>query len=346
MVDSVARRASVLVALGIAASTGCGGISQRHVGDNESGAGGDVGSGGNPTGGRGGKGGVGANGGSVATGGGDDGGSTFTGGVGGSGYTGGSGAVGGSVYTGGSGAVGGSVYTGGNGAVGGSFTIGGTGGVPVGGMGTGAAPSDPYAIPWEWSGELLPEKNSFGLAGNLYFSTDCSDTEGRLPCTLGDPSLQGPDGKHGWATSSTVVCARGTAPQVVVDPNTGAPAYELQWGALLGIGMYQPGGNVFDAKAHGIVGFHFELFGVAPADLRVYVLTPETIGISHFVTIPVTASSQHKVLFAEALQGAWVTNPSALDVSRLSGIDFHVYTNTVGPRAFDFCIMNLRAIVQ
>jgi hypothetical protein len=342
MVDTVARKASVLVALGLMASTACGGLSQRQVGDNESGAGGDGASGGNSTGGRGGNGGVGGSvGGSVYTGG-------VGGGVGGSVYTGGvGGGVGGSVYTGG---VGGSVYTGG---VGGSFPQAGTGGVgvggsmPTGGMGTGGVPSDPYAIPWEWDGYVSPKRNIFGLEGGFYFATDCTSTaERNLPCTEGDPILSGPDGQFGWALSETVACARGKAPQVIIDPTTGVPAYELQWGALLGIAMNQQGESVFDARARGIVGFAFDLSGVAPPTLRVNVVTPETLGASHFVTVPVTPFSQNALIFGEALQGTWVVNPAALDMSRVSAIEFHVSTNSAIPTEFDFCISNLRAILQ
>jgi hypothetical protein len=330
MVDSVARRANVLVALGLAASTACGGLSQRQVGDNESGAGGDGASGGNATGGRGGTGGVGAD---------------YTGGVGGSVggsvYTGGVGAVGGSMYTGGSGGVGGSVYTGGVGGVGAGYTGGVGGNVPTAG-----APSYPFgSIPWESDGYISANRNIAGLEGGFYFATDCtSAAERNLPCTEGDPGLSGPDGQYGWALSETVACARGKAVHVVADPATGVPAYELQWGALLGIAMYEPGDSVYDATARRVIGFAFDLSGVAPPELRVNVVTPETIGASHFVTAPVTPFSQQTLFFADAWQGSWIANPSALDTTRVSAIEFHVSTNTSGPTAFDFCISNLRVI--
>jgi hypothetical protein len=334
MVDSVAKRAGVLVALGLAASTACGGISQRNVGDdNESGSGGDGASGGNPTGGRGGKGGVGADGGSFTTGGSDDGGSTFTGGVGGA--VGGTGAVGGS-FTGGSGAVGGS-FTGGTGGVG----VGGS--MPVAGAASGGAASNPYAIPWDFSGYVAPERNILGLAGGLYFSNDCRINDGTLPCTERDPKLVGPDGEYGWAVSEVVACARGTAPQVVADPSTGEPAYQLQWGALLGIAMYQPEDSVFDATAHGIAGFTVDIVGVAPADLRINLVTPETIGVSHFITVILPTSTQ-TILFTDVLQGNWVSGPVPFDPTRLSSIEFHVYTNATSPKPFDFCITNLQAV--
>jgi hypothetical protein len=319
MVDSVARRANVLVALGLAASTACGGLSQRQVGDNESGAGGDGASGGNATGGRGGTGGVGAD---------------YTGGVGGS--------VGGSVYTGGvGGSVGGSVYTGGVGGVGAGYTGGVGGNVPTGGV-----PSNPYgSIPWESDGYISSNRNIAGLEGGFYFAKDCpSAAERNLPCTESDPGLSGPDGQYGWAVSETVACARGKAVQVVADPATGVLAYELQWGALLGIAMYEPGESVYDATARRVIGFAFDLSGVAPLELRVNVVTPETIGAPHFVTALVTPFSEHTLLFSDARQGSWIVNPSALDTSRVSAIEFHVSTDAWAPKAFDFCISNLRVI--
>jgi hypothetical protein len=82
---------------------------------------------------------------------------------------------------------------------------------------------------------------------------------------------------------------------------------------------------------------------VAPSNLRVNVVTPETIGSSHFVTIALPAFGQ-AVLFSDALQGAWVTTPTPLDTSRLSSIELHVHTDAAAPKPFDFCITNLRGI--
>jgi hypothetical protein len=327
MVEPAARRACVLWALGVFAMTACGGISERHVGDNEGGSGGDGGTGGPATGGRGGKG-VGAIGGSSATGGGVDGGSTFTGGTG---------ATGGSGANGGKGAFGGTAGT-----TAGWSSSGGT--VPVGGFPSGGAPSNPYAIPWYESGYVSPEANLFGIEGQLYFATDCeSASVSNLPCTQPNNSLLGPDGQYGWAVSSTVACARGIATQVSVDPVTGFPAYDLQWGVLLGIRLYQPGLEVFDAKAYGVGGFLVDIAGVAPGDLRVNVVTLETVGTAHFVTLP-TQQRDAAILFDQAQQGAWIPNPVPLDTSRITGIEFHVYTNANAPQPFDFCISNLRAI--
>jgi hypothetical protein len=332
MVESAVRRAFVLSALGLAAMTACGGISERHVGDNESGSGGDDGTGGTSTGGRGGRGGngvgggVGANGGNSATGGSDDGGSTFTGGTGGTG-----GSVGGGTD--------GGTFTGGNGALGGT-----AGTVPIGGSPSGGTPSD-YPIPWQWNGYIAPETNVFGVSGRFYFSTDCSTAAPDLQCTRGDAGLVGGDGQEGWSVSQSVACARGVAPQVTNDPGTGSPAYDRQWGALLGIMLYPPDQGVFDAQAHGVAGFRVDIAGIAPSDLRVNVVTRETMGNSHFVVLPVP-SRDAPILFDEALQGAWVPNPVPLDTSRLIGIEFHVYTNASAPKPFDFCISNLRALTR
>jgi hypothetical protein len=347
MVVSLAKRACVLATLGLAASTACGGISTRHVGENESGSGGNGETGGNGSGGRGsggrgsggsttGVGGVGADGGAFTAGGvggvgGGDGGS-FAGGVGASG---GVGAVGG-VGVGGTIPVAGGI--GGVGAFGGSGAVGGS--VPVGGQ-----PSVPYRIPWESNGYVSPHENQFGIEGNLYFSTDCAaaSTAG-LPCTEGDPNFVGPDGQVGWALSDVVACVRGSAPQVINDPTTGMPAYDLQWGALLGIALWDPAsGATVDATSRGIIGFTFDIVGVAPSDVRVNLVTPETIGVSHFFTVPLPGVNG-TVLFSEVLQGPWVLMPRPFDPTQLSSIEFHVYTNASAPRPFDFCIMNLRAV--
>jgi hypothetical protein len=299
MVEPAARRAWALWALGVFAMTACGGISERHVGDNE---GGDGGTGGPSTGGRG-----------------------------------GTGATGGHAANGGKGAFGGTAGT-----MAGGSSSGGT--VPVGGLPSGGAPSHPYAIPWYESGYVSPEANRFGTEGHLYFATDCeSASVGNLPCTQPNTSLLGPDGQYGWAVSSSVACARGIATAVIADPVTGIPAYDRQWGVLIGIRLYQPGLEVFDAKAYDLDGFLVDIAGVAPGDLRVNVVTLETIGTAHFVTLP-TQQRDAAILFHQAQQGAWVPNPVPLDTSRIIGLEFHVYTNAVAPQPFDFCISNLRAM--
>jgi hypothetical protein len=247
--------------------------------------------------------------------------------------------------------VGGS-FTGGSGAVGGSFTggTGGTGGVgvggsiPVAGTGAGAAPSDPYAIRWDTNGYVSPGTNAFGIEGSFYFATDCMTTGAELRCTQPDRNLIGPDGQYGWAASSGVACARGTTAQVTNDA-TGMPAYDRQWGAILGLSLWQEGSVVFDAKAHGIFGFVVDVFAVGPPNLRINVVTPTTVGSSHFISVAPPVVDQ-PILFSQVLQGSWVQNPVPFDSAQISNLEFHVHTNASAPTPFDFCVENLRVVTQ
>jgi hypothetical protein len=201
---------------------------------------------------------------------------------------------------------------------------------------------DPYAISWQETGDIDPTTNVFGVEGSFYFATDCESAAiANLPCTVLDTGLLGGDGQYGWTVNESRACARGVAPQVMGDPSTGDPTYDQQWGALLGIELHDPDRDVFDANAHGIVGFKVDIAGTAPSDLRVNLLSPETVEAPHFVT-PRVPSRDALIRIGQAAHDYSVP----LDFSRLGAVEFQVYTNASAAKPFDFCISNLRAILE
>jgi hypothetical protein len=322
-VASLARTSLALLAVALS----CGGKSVRYVEEATGGEGDDPTTGGrsgSSNGGRGGSGAVDPFGGTSGTSG------AFTGGT----FTGGSAgtlAVGGTAFTGGTSGTGGTIPRGGT-----SFT-GGTAGTGTGGCYSGPEP----VLVWDRYGSIFPNQNLYGLNGGWYTFDDCDDAVlVGLPCTVRSPALIGPDGEYGWTVArTTTVCASGSAPRVEIGPD-GVPAYAIQWG--FGMGFSLNGGAPFDAVSQCIRGFVFELFGTAPATLRVNVVTPKTLGESHFVETPL--SSMAFVDFASARQGSWVVNPVPLDITQVTDIQFHVYTNEATTTPFNFCVNNVRAL--
>jgi hypothetical protein len=88
-----------------------------------------------------------------------------------------------------------------------------------------------------------------------------------------------------------------------------------------------------------------DVLAVGPPDLRINVVTPSTVGSSHFIGIATPALDQ-PILFSELLQGAWILRPVPFDPTQISNLEFHVYTNASAPTPFDFCVMNLRVLTQ
>ncbi len=312
-----------------AALVACGGQSIRYTDEGAGGEPDEPSRGGAPNGGKGGKGGKGGSG-AVGPAGGS---APFTGGT----------SSGGSIGVGGTGAIGtgGSVATGGTG---GSVGIGGSGAFGTGGAVGGCGAVDPFPDPPSLSfgddGLVYSGSNPYGISGGWYSFDDCSSAMSvGLACTARDPSLRGPDGLSGWVTQADRACASGTAPRVELGPD-GTPAYSFQWGFGLGLNLNQSA--PWDAASRCIRGFVVEILGSAPAMLRVNVVTPQTNGVSHFVETPLGGNVI--VDFATIRQGPWVANPTPLDTSMITDLQFHVFTNEQTSVPYHFCVSNIRPL--
>ncbi|HEX6277779.1 MAG TPA: hypothetical protein VFZ53_32275 [Polyangiaceae bacterium] len=265
------------------------------------------------------------------------------------GVTGGRPGAGGSTPAGGA-------FTGGASASGGAFPMAGTtsgGAFPMAGTGSGGAPlfcSDrtgsvprDQGITWDARGVIALEKNAFGVQGSWFTADDCGTVPARLACTTRDPSLTGPDGQMGWATSEHHVCARGIAPQVARKED-GSFAYAEQWGFLSGFTFNH--GMPWNARERCVYGIAFDVAGMAPALLRVNLTTSVTQGVAHFLEVPVPRQGPVSVAFTTFKQGPWVRNPTALDPALLTSLEFHVYTNQAAPTPFSFCVSNVKFLYE
>ena len=252
--------------------------------------------------------------------------------------------------SGGTGTFTGGAFTGGTGGViigGTGGSLGGTGAVGTGGVaGAGGCTAlrkvgVRSGLQFGPDGILLPGANPYGISGNWYSFDDCANASlANLKCTQRNAAWLGPDGLPGWTIQQDLVCAQGTAPRVELGPD-GTPAYGLQWGFGLGLTLNQ--GRPWDAANQCIRGFLIDIGGTAPATLRINVVTPKTIGTSHFVEVPLGGNAV--VDFATIRQGPWVTNPTPLDATQITDLQFHVYTNEQAPVPYDFCVYNIRPVL-
>jgi len=227
---------------------------------------------------------------------------------------------------------------------------GGTGGTGSGG-GAGASAD---AVTWDATGWIQGDSNPFGIQGPWYAYNDCMDAMPiGLPCTVPEPTMIGPDSKPGWTAAADKICTKGVAAQVVDDPNTGMKAYSQQWGAGLAFDLASPGGTdpvkgTFDMMAAGIKGFSFDIVTnatpPAPPSLRVNFKSPVTGNDSHFVEVILPALANQAILLDDALQGDWVTAPQNIPKTAIESVQFQIFTNTAGTKAFDFCVSNMKVI--
>jgi hypothetical protein len=237
----------------------------------------------------------------------------------------------GGVSSGGAFPTGGSISVGGTGT-GGTISVGGSGGVSICGVG-------PDLVPWDSNGVIWPGTNDFGNQGAWYTADDCSSVLPGFECTTRDITISGPDGQTGWRTSENEVCVRGLAAKVELKAD-GTPAYAEQWGFLAGFTLNA--GMPWNATEHCVDGVEFQIAGVAPAVIRVNLSTTSTQGAAHFSQVPVVAGDHVHIPFDAFKQGSWVTNPTWLDPSQLTSLEFHVFTNTASNTYFEFCISYVR----
>jgi hypothetical protein len=150
------------------------------------------------------------------------------------------------------------------------------------------------------------------------------------------------------------MCTSGVSAQVIQD-GTGNLAFSSIWGNIIGFNPANPGTladgatlvGPYDAPAHGITGFAFDIDAVPPGGhLRV---TFQTVGTEKNAAYwggatgdlsPVTAPGHYEMRWAEVGGPLYLTNPPPFDPTRLTGITFQVVSNASTPVPFNFCVNN------
>jgi hypothetical protein len=213
----------------------------------------------------------------------------------------------------------------------------------------------PLQKPISWDAQGVID-GRFGIEGNWYAYHDSPTTdqgEPEMPArehTLPDPELVGPDPDRepGWSTSPTQICMKGIATKVTVGSDIDA-AFKAQYGA--GVGFTLNNGSAYDAKVRGIVGFMFDVGGGSaeaptPPTLRASIELPSVdVGTSYFMDLLVPAVDQ-ALLFSEVDQGSWVGEPKLFTADALQAVTIQITTNTQAPKPYDFCVSNLRVLME
>jgi hypothetical protein len=208
------------------------------------------------------------------------------------------------------------------------------------------------------AGAWYPYGDGWGVVGppgvcetiGMFTPDECSTITSPLPVNSpgATPGIGFPQNPPG------TFCLSGTAAQVIGDP--------LDYSNIYGIGMGVDLNHanivkmVYDATAHGVVGFQFDISGLpvnAGDEVRVELPTPETSadgfaywGTSLMSPLPGGGKSV-RVLFSDLVQLFSSGTPPAFDAARLLSIEFHVPSIVTGATAVsDLCVSNLQAIVS
>jgi hypothetical protein len=145
------------------------------------------------------------------------------------------------------------------------------------------------------------------------------------------------------------MCVVGVDAQVISDSN-GQPDFSHIWG--LGIGMRLAAGQAYyDAPAHGVAGFAFDIDSEPPpgGGIRVQLPTSSTLTAAAWWLAatgdrsPVHAG--HNEFHWDQVGGpTFSSSPPAFDPTHLLGILFQAVADTDGPKTLSFCIRNLTAL--
>jgi hypothetical protein len=149
------------------------------------------------------------------------------------------------------------------------------------------------------------------------------------------------------------MCSSGTVAQII--DLDGSPDYGHIFGAGMGFNLANTTSGetgVFDAHAHRVIGFQFDLDTVPAAGLYVGFATPAsdagTLGPDYwgasaaFQSSPVVAGT-NVVLFRD-VQSPEAT-PVPIDVTQLESMQFQVRSSVSQSSTFAYCISNVKALL-
>jgi hypothetical protein len=150
------------------------------------------------------------------------------------------------------------------------------------------------------------------------------------------------------------MCTSGVAAAVVNTADGGAiPDYPNITGAGIALDLNTPttGGATaaYDASAHGVIGFGFDIDVLPSSGLRVGLLTPATAADPAFwggndMISPVKVG-HNEFRLEEVLGPFYLINPPSFDRTKILTLRFHVPTSTASSTSYAFCVSNLVALV-
>jgi hypothetical protein len=181
------------------------------------------------------------------------------------------------------------------------------------------------------------------LAG--FSKTQCSTIDGPTP---GMPFV--PD-------ATARMCTSGVA-AMVVPGDGGQPAYADIWGNFIFFDLNHPpaapgdggpdagsGTMVYDAIAHGITGFAFDIDGTL-SRLRVEFSTQGTETNSAYWdgatadVSPIDGAGHYEIRWADVGGPSYLSTPPPFDPSKLESIRFHVTSDASSAVSYSYCVKN------
>jgi hypothetical protein len=170
--------------------------------------------------------------------------------------------------------------------------------------------------------------------------------------TPGSPFRPDPGGRG--------MCTSGVAAQVA-NGSDGQPAYSSIWGNIIGFALNSTAPRdagsdtlgVYDAPAHGITGFAFDIDAVPPGgQLRVTFPTKGTENNAAYWSgttnnlSPITSPGHYEMRWPEIGGPMYLTAAPPFDPTTLEMISFHVVSNTIAPTSYSFCINNVMLLTN
>ena len=147
------------------------------------------------------------------------------------------------------------------------------------------------------------------------------------------------------AESQTGYCVSGTSAEVLGEDFGGT------WGAVAALNLNQEVGvdtaGSYDAAAHGVVGFAFDIVGDTGGALRFVVKqysVHDGFCINNVPDCAMGCSVQYRI--DELTQNCWTAGGATPVASSLSALEWQIVPKEGAETPFDYCIENLHAVVE
>lgn len=212
--------------------------------------------------------------------------------------------------------------------------------IPTGPPGTGFA-----LVPT--GGWVAGGTNEVGIQGSFFTLSDAKRTDG-LPA--GSTTVMPAD--FLMATGPTSICLSGAASQVMVNATTAMPDYARYWGGGIGFNLADLGGTSGPQPwARGkVVGFSFNITGttVPPAgQFRFGANFYEGAALNQDACVNITMGV-NTIRFDQIVAQCYNTPPGAPipATAQLQSLKWQIATVATAPTPFNFCVTDLKAIIQ
>jgi hypothetical protein len=122
------------------------------------------------------------------------------------------------------------------------------------------------------------------------------------------------------------------------------------WGAVAALNLNQEPGvdapNSYDASAHGVVGFGFDIVGDTASALRFVVKqysVHDGFCINNLPECAMGCSVEYRI--DELTQNCWTPGGAKPNAAALSALEWQITTKTGATTPFDYCIENIHAVL-